>query len=204
MVHILGASPGNYPAQGWIEVGWDGVYWGRRKHLREFTRIISVVFILQHLLIHTLIFGLQGQIFYVSSAGDMVEAEVICTLPKANCTLQRSNIISSEMVSGVNSNTDLAATLRSDTDGYRVFYHDSTSTIRQIRMYYPNITWGPGVSVISDTNERLTGITTDRGVSLSVYGVDSVGNIKTSTLASNESWQECKFEGSSPCHNFKN
>ena len=122
----------------------------------------------------------------------MVEAEVLCTLPSGSCMLQRSNVISSEVTSGVNRNTSLTATLRSDTDGYRVLYHDNAATTRQIRFYYPNITWGPGVPVISDANEGLTGLTTDGGANLTAYGIDTAGNIRSSILTRNETWQECK------------
>jgi len=107
--------------------------------------------------------------------------------------LQRSNTISSNVTSGVNSNTGLAATLRSSTDGYRAFFHDNSGSLSEIRYCNPNITWGTGASVISDTNQKLSGITTDGGANLTTYGIDGSGKILSSTLASNEDWLKCKM-----------
>lgn len=140
----------------------------------------------------------QGEIFYISQSGDIVEAEVLCPLTTGKCILQRSNVISSAVSSGVNSDTGLAATLRSDTDGYRVFYHDNAATIRQIRFQNPNITWGQGIPVTSDTNESLIGLTTDSGANLTAYGIDESGRIRSSILKSNETWQECRHKPTHP------
>ncbi|KAF4625964.1 hypothetical protein G7Y89_g12203 [Cudoniella acicularis] len=133
--------------------------------------------------------NIYGEVFYISNTGSIIEAAIQCTLPSGNCILQGTYTISGDVTSGVNPNTSLAATIRSSSDGYRVFYHDTAGNAKQVRYSGPlNITWGHELSVLDDVNGSPTALTTDSGKNLTAYAVDANKNILSSKLASNGTW----------------
>ena len=138
--------------------------------------------------------GIQGQVYYLSTAGAVIQATIQCVLPGGACNLQGSYVISSNITTGVENSTGLAATVRTSNDGYRVFYHDDVGTTRAIQYsWLGNISWGAGTPVLNDSSERLTAITTDGGNNLSAYGIDATGNIKPSILQNDGTWLEGKM-----------
>jgi hypothetical protein len=128
-------------------------------------------------------------VFYISTAGSIIETNVQCTISSGNCNLQGSYTLSDAVTTGINNASGLAATLRGSTDGYRVFYHDLAGRTKQIRYSAPlNMTWGQEVSVIDTLNEGLIGLATAEGANLTMYGIDQTGDILSADLMNDGSY----------------
>jgi hypothetical protein len=107
-------------------------------------------------------------------------------------------VLSSAVTTGVNNSTGLSVSIRSETDGYRLFYHDISGRTRMLRYSGPmNITWGDGILVNDNTMESPTALTTDGGTNLTLYSADSDGSIIPAALQNNGSWSVSKFSSKS-------
>ncbi|KAF2664142.1 hypothetical protein BT63DRAFT_102199 [Microthyrium microscopicum] len=134
--------------------------------------------------------NLYGQLFYFSASGRIVEAATECVLSTGVCNLQGIYVISNAVTTGIDNSTGLSASIRSASDGYRVFYHDTLGRTRMLNYSGPkNITWGDGASVIDSTTKSPLALATDGGNNITTYAVVNNGSMFAATLRSDNTWQ---------------